>query len=105
MNILLFFKGFLIGAGLSFPVGPIGILCLRRMLIQGPVIGIASGLGAATADLIFASVALLGITFISSLMTTQFIVFKLLSSIFLCAIGTHIFLTKPPKTPTNLAHG
>lgn len=41
-----------IGAGLAVaaPVGPIGLLCIRRTLVDGRVAGLATGLGAATAD-------------------------------------------------------
>jgi len=38
-------------------VGPIGVLCIRRTLASGRTSGLASGLGAATADALYGSVA------------------------------------------------
>lgn len=46
-----------IGLLLAVPVGPIGLLCLRRSLTSGMAAGLATGLGAATADAIYAAVA------------------------------------------------
>ena len=53
----LFAKAFGIGLLLAVPLGPIGLLCLRRSLSQGMAAGMAVGLGAATADGIYAAVA------------------------------------------------
>jgi threonine/homoserine/homoserine lactone efflux protein len=46
-----------IGLLLAVPVGPIGLLCLRRSLTLGMTAGMAVGLGAATADGIYAGIA------------------------------------------------
>jgi threonine/homoserine/homoserine lactone efflux protein len=62
----LFLKAFLIGFSIAIPVGPIGILCIRRSLTHGFKIGLATGLGAALADGIYAVVASFGLTLISS---------------------------------------
>lgn len=48
MDILL--KGIGVGFAVAAPVGPIGLLCIRRTLADGRAAGLASGLGAATAD-------------------------------------------------------
>ncbi len=57
---------FLTGAVLGFlvaaPVGPIGLLCISRTIRAGWLAGFASGLGAATADCAYASLAAFGIT-------------------------------------------
>lgn len=50
-------RGVAIGCAIAAPIGPIGILCIRRTLANGVATGIASGLGAATADAIYAFVA------------------------------------------------
>jgi putative LysE/RhtB family amino acid efflux pump len=54
--------GFVIAAGL----GPIGLLCIRRSLESGFGLGFATGLGAATADAIYAAVAAFGATALST---------------------------------------
>ena len=43
-------KGLGIGFAIAAPVGPIGLLCIRRSLMDGRAAGLATGLGAATAD-------------------------------------------------------
>ena len=45
-----FARGLLLGFSIAAPVGPIGVLCIRRTLTQGWRIGFLTGLGAATAD-------------------------------------------------------
>jgi threonine/homoserine/homoserine lactone efflux protein len=51
------FQGIGIGFAIAAPVGPIGMLCIRRTLHHGPVVGLATGLGAATADAMYGLVA------------------------------------------------
>ncbi len=53
----LFLRGFVIGFSIAASVGPIGILCIRRTLINGWGTGFASGLGSATADAVYGAVA------------------------------------------------
>lgn len=42
-----------VGVAIAAPVGPIGLLCIRRSLAQGRVAGLATGLGAASADAVY----------------------------------------------------
>ena len=51
-------QGILIGLVASIPLGPIGLLCIQRTLSKSHRSGFVSGLGAATADSMFATVAL-----------------------------------------------
>ena len=55
--LLLFAKGLALGLAIAAPVGPIGLLCIRRTLTGGPALGFATGLGAATADAAYGAVA------------------------------------------------
>src|SRR5579859_3716760 len=50
-------KGFGLGLTIAAPVGPIGVLVIRRTLADGRLVGLVSGLGAATADLTYGAVA------------------------------------------------
>ncbi|HEX2977679.1 MAG TPA: LysE family transporter [Candidatus Babeliales bacterium] len=107
MDLSFFIKGIIIGAAIAFPVGPIGILCLRRLLIQGPLMGIASGFGAATADVVFAVAALLSLGFLSAHLTQFAFAIRLVSSILLSILGIVILSSKPPqamqsKSPLNI---
>lgn len=64
----LFARGLLIGLAIAAPVGAIGLLCIRRTLAHGPLAGIASGLGAATADGCYGVIAGFGLTAVSGLL-------------------------------------
>lgn len=58
MEILL--RGVAIGFAIAAPVGPIGLLCMRRTLTNGRGAGLASGLGAATADAVYGLLVAVG---------------------------------------------
>ncbi len=63
MEITFLLSGLIIGFSIAAPVGPIGVLCIRRTLARGCISGLVSGLGAATADAIYGCVAGFGLTF------------------------------------------
>ncbi len=54
-------KGVWLGFCIAAPVGPIGLLVLKRALHSGRRAGLASGLGAALADLIYGFLAVAGV--------------------------------------------
>lgn len=60
MDLAAFLRGGAIGLAVAAPVGPVGLLCIRRTLSGGAAIGFASGLGAAVADASYAALAALG---------------------------------------------
>jgi threonine/homoserine/homoserine lactone efflux protein len=97
-------KGIGVGASIAIPVGPIGIICLRRMLMQGPLVGIMSGLGASTADLVYSSCALIGLSFIYSFLVHHLILVRIVSSIFLCSFGLKIILSDLPRPSATWTH-
>lgn len=95
-------KSFLIGASIAAPVGPIGILCIRRTLAFGRISGFISGLGAATADAIYGSVAAFGLTYVSLLLINQSSWIRLIGGIFLLILGIRIFTSNPnPEIDLN----
>jgi threonine/homoserine/homoserine lactone efflux protein len=59
---LLLLRGIMLGFAIAAPVGPIGLLCIRRTLAHGWRAGFVSGLGAATADTMYGLLAAFGIT-------------------------------------------
>ena len=101
MDISFFLKGLIIGFSIAAPVGPIGVLCIRRTLAQGRTSGLISGLGAATADAIYGCIAALGLTFSSSLLINQQIRLRLIGGAFLCYLGLKTFLSQPIQKPAN----
>ena len=102
MDINFFLRGMIIGFSIAAPVGPIGVLCIRRTLAEGPTSGLISGLGAATADAIYGFIAGFGLTFISNLLISQQIWLRLLGGGFLCYLGTKTFFTNPLKQSSSL---
>src|SRR3954454_18295104 len=95
MDTSLLLKGLLIGFSIAAPVGPIGVLCIRRTLAQGRAAGLISGLGAATADAIYGCIAGFGLTFISGLLISQQGWLKLIGGAFLCYLGVRTRLSQP----------
>jgi threonine/homoserine/homoserine lactone efflux protein len=61
MDFGLVFQGIVVGFGVAAPVGPIGILVIRRSVSGDASLGFATGLGAAVADAIFAVLGSLGL--------------------------------------------
>lgn len=57
---MLFVKSLVIGFSIAAPVGPIGLLCMQRSLKRGFGSGLATGLGAASADTIYGLLGALG---------------------------------------------
>ena len=95
MEFSIFIRGLIIGFSIAAPVGPIGVLCIRRTLAEGRLSGFVSGLGAATADAIYGSVAGFGLTFISIFLIQQSQWLRLLGGGFLIFLGIRTFLTQP----------
>ena len=61
-------RGFIIGLAVAIPVGPIALLCMRRTLERRFLIGFGTGVGAAVADLFYASIAAFGISAIETIL-------------------------------------
>jgi threonine/homoserine/homoserine lactone efflux protein len=97
MDIRFLLKGLLLGFSIAAPVGPIGILCIRRTLAEGRTSGLFSGLGAATADAVYGCVAAFGLTLISNLILGLRLWLNLAGGAFLCCLGVRTFLTRPAE--------
>jgi threonine/homoserine/homoserine lactone efflux protein len=91
-----FLDGLAIGFSIAAPVGPIGILCIRRSLADGPLGGLASGLGAATADAAYGCVAAFGLTAVSGFLSRQQVALGLVGGAFLCYLGIRTMVRTPP---------
>ena len=90
-------RGALIGFSIAAPVGPIGVLCIRRTLADGRAQGFVSGLGAATADAVYGSVAAFGLTFVSGFLVSRQPWLRLVGGAFLCYLGVKTFLARPAE--------
>jgi threonine/homoserine/homoserine lactone efflux protein len=90
----LLLQGALIGFSIAAPVGPIALLCIRRTLADGRLVGFVSGLGAATADGLYGAIAAFGLTFLSDVLLRNQEWLRILGGLYLCYLGTRIFLTR-----------
>jgi threonine/homoserine/homoserine lactone efflux protein len=90
-------KGMLVGVVIATPVGPVGILCIRRTIFHGRLAGFVSGLGAASADAVFGIIAGFGLTFVSDLLLDYQGWLRLGGAAFLLYIGGSAFLADPLK--------
>ncbi len=97
MELEIFIKGIVIGFSLAIPVGPIGLLLIRRTLTKGRVSGLISGLGAATADGIYGCIAGFGVTLLSNFLLENSYMLRVVGGAFLCYLGVKIFLQEPSE--------
>jgi len=95
MWVTLLIKGILIGLLASIPLGPIGVICVQRTVNKGRLSGFVSGMGAASADTIFAAIAGFSLTFIIAFIEEKQVVFRLIGGIVALALGAKIFYTNP----------
>jgi threonine/homoserine/homoserine lactone efflux protein len=97
MELSFFVKGAAIGFSIAAPVGPIGILCIRRSLADGVWKGFSAGLGAATADAAYGCLAAFGLTAISGFLVAHEAWLGLFGGVFLCYLGARTFLSRPAQ--------
>ncbi len=96
-------KGIIIGFSIAAPVGPIGVLCIRRTLADGRVLGLVSGLGAAAADAIYGCIAGFGLTFVSGFLIGGQAWLRIAGGVFLCFLGLRTFLSGPVEKAASAA--
>lgn len=103
VNLAVFVKGLVIGVAIAAPVGPIGLLCIQRTLAHGRAAGLASGLGAATADAVYGAVAAAGLSATTSALVAGQGWLRLVGGLFLCYLGARTLLSRPAEQPASPA--
>ncbi len=100
----LMIKGIAVGFSIAAPVGAIGFLCIQQTLKGGITLGVASGLGAATADMMYGILVALGLKATQSILLSYNTVLTLFGGLFLCYLGVkkirsvpHLDTTQPVK--------
>ncbi len=94
-NLPVLLRGFLIGISIAAPVGPIGVLCIRRTLTEGKIKGFLSGMGAASADMVYGGIAAFGVTIITNILVNNAFWLQLIGGCFLLYLGIKTFIEKP----------
>ncbi|MCX4171143.1 MULTISPECIES: LysE family translocator [Paraburkholderia] len=90
-----------VGLAIAAPVGPMGMLCIRRTLTGGPRAGLAIGFGIATGDAVYGLIAALGLVGISQFMLAYDRPLHLLAGLFLLYLGVRTLLQKAPADAAN----
>lgn len=104
LDIHLFIRGLLIGFIIAAPVGPVGILCLRRTFHYGRLSGLVSGLGAVTIDMIYATIAIFGLTFVADFVVFYGNSIHIFGVLLLLFIGWKIFFSQSHAKNIALDH-
>jgi threonine/homoserine/homoserine lactone efflux protein len=90
-------KGFIIGLLVSSPMGPMNMLTIQRTLNRGRWHGFVTGLGAMLSDIIYAFITLVGLSFVSDIITAYESELQWVGSIILIFFGMGVFRTNPLK--------
>lgn len=104
-NFSLFLRALIIGVSIAAPVGPIGVLCIRRTLSDGKLAGFLSGMGAASADMLYGAIAAFGLTIISNLLVENAFWLQIVGGGFLLYLGVKTFLEKPTEHAAQAKQG
>lgn len=86
--------GFIIGLLATLPLGPIGVLCVQRTITKKFIGGYFSALGAATADTIYAAIALFAVSLIKPYIDKHIFIITILVGILIIGMGVKLFLSK-----------
>lgn len=93
MSLLL--EGIAVGFSIAAPVGAIGFLCIQQTLTGGIQLGVASGLGAATADMMYGLLVALGMKASQLFLLAYKAPLTLIGGLFLCYLGIRKFFAAP----------
>lgn len=96
-DVVYIFRGILIGLMVSIPLGPMGVLIIQKTLQKGALAGFIAGMGAAFADLFYATVAAFGIGFVVNIVQTHELILQVVGGIFLLGVGLKIYFSNPLK--------
>lgn len=99
---LLLLKSIILGFSVSAPIGPIGLLCIQRVLMGGMRAGIVTGFGAVTANIIYASIAAFGFSVVSAFLIEQQTLLERIGSAFLFYLGVQVFFKNPAVNAAKL---
>ena len=94
MSAALFFKGLAFGFLLAAAVGPMWVLCFRRSVARGALVGLASGMGIAVADALYGAVAAFGLAAVSGFLLGHSFWIGLAGAAFLLYLGVKTMLAQ-----------
>jgi threonine/homoserine/homoserine lactone efflux protein len=104
MLVVYLLKGIAVGIVIAVPVGPVGVMCVRRTIFASKPAGLASGIGAATADAIFGLIAAFGLTFISDWLIGYQQWLRVAGGAYLLWVGGSALFAPPEIAPRPRRH-
>lgn len=99
----LLLKGLALGVAIAAPVGPIGLLCIRRTLEHGPKIGFATGMGAAMADTVYGALAAFGVSAAIDFLQGNERFFQVIGGVVLLVVAYRTFMQRPAAEEAEAA--
>ena len=93
--ILHLFGGIIIGICISAPMGPAGILCLRRAIEQGRRAGVITGIGATLGDLVYAVATYLFTGILLDYIDRNMIALRIVASLLFLAFAFYLYFSTP----------
>ncbi len=91
-------RGLAIGALISAPMGPIGMLVIQRTLSKGRWPAFFTGLGAALSDLVYCLLTGFCLSFITDFIDAHQFIIQVIGSIVLAAFGLYLFRKNPTRS-------
>lgn len=95
-------QGVIIGVSVAAPVGPMAILCLRRSIMFGRSVGMATGMGMASAHALYSAVAMAGLHSVSAIMGTHSVVVRAASAVIMVGLGIRLAFASPSSEQGQL---
>jgi threonine/homoserine/homoserine lactone efflux protein len=88
-DLLLYLRGLVIGFAVAAPIGPVGLMCIRKALGDGRAAAWAAGLGAALADTVFGAIVGTGLGVVAQVLDQFTLALKLVGGLFMLALGVN----------------
>lgn len=86
------FTGVMVGFSIAVPIGPMALLCIQRTLTSGMRVGVCTGLGAATVNVFYGLLVILGFSNLAPILTGLGRAMNLAGSLFLLWSATQTFM-------------
>lgn len=93
--------GVLTGFSIAVPIGPMGLLCIQRTLASGMRAGISTGLGAATVNVAYGAIILLGLNGLTPWIATGGRALTAAGGLFLLWSAARTLMRDPAKVQTR----
>lgn len=90
-------QGMVIGLSVAAPVGPMAILCVRRSVMFGRSVGLATGMGMASAHALYSAIAMTGLQGVSAMLGTHSVVVRVVSATIMVGLGVRIACASPTR--------